>query len=204
MTAETTYVVETARTRIRAFTRADVDAWQDWPRHRDPLFRSYDPPAIAPAERGAWYRDLTVHQRQLPFAVEDRSGALIGRIFLRHVNRSPGTAVLGIDFRPDRLSQGYGTEALGGFLRHYFETLGFDRLFLSVAAFNLRARRCYEKLGFRYLGSYWDHWGEEAGVAFHDPSYRAVRRLFRRNGAELEALFYNMALSRGDREAERR
>jgi RimJ/RimL family protein N-acetyltransferase len=198
MTTEAVYVAQSARTRVRPFTRADVDAWQSWPRHTDPLYFAYNPPVLSSAARDSWYHDLTVRQRQLPFAVEDLNGRLIGRIFLRHVHRTPGSAVLGIDFAPDCLGRGLGTEALGAFLQHYFGAMGFERLYLTVAAHNERARRSYEKLGFRYLGSHWDRHDPAHGDVFNDPRFAGVRRFFRRTGSEVQGLFYDMALDRAD------
>jgi len=37
-------------------------------------------------------------------------------------------------------------------LRYAFEDLGLHRIALWVAAYNTRARRCYEKCGFRVEG----------------------------------------------------
>ena len=143
---------------------------------------------IEPADPG----EAALRQRQLPFAILDESGTMIGRIFLRHVRHEEGSAVLGIDLHPGYLGLGYGTEALGAFLHHYFETLGFQRMLLSVAAHNVRARRCYEALGFTTVGSHWDaHVGPDVTSR---PSYAYVRHLFRRGPLGLESLFYDMRL----------
>jgi RimJ/RimL family protein N-acetyltransferase len=146
-------------------------------------------------QRGRWFDDITQRQRQIPFAVEDEHGQMIGRIFLRHVRREEGSAVLGIDLHPAYLGQGYGTESLGAFLFHYFETMGFERMLLSVAAHNVRARRCYESLGFVQVGSHWDaHIGPDVT---HEAHFQQVRHLFRRGPLGLESLFYDMRLERG-------
>src|SRR5260370_40229727 len=110
---------------------------------------------MSPEQRGRWYEAITQRQRQMPFAVEDETGTMIGRIFLRHVRHEERSAVLGIDLHPAYLSQGYGTESLKAFLHHYFETMGFERMLLSVAAHNARACRCYESLCFTTVGSHW-------------------------------------------------
>jgi RimJ/RimL family protein N-acetyltransferase len=180
------------RTRVRPFVRADVDAWQAWPDYVEPLLVGTSPRRMSPDQRNRWFEDITQRQRQIPFAVEDEQGHMIGRIFLRHVRREERSAVLGIDLHPAWLGQGYGTEALGAFLHHYFETLGFERMLLSVAAHNTRARRCYESLGFVTIGSHWDaHIGPDVtGQRQH----AEVRHLFRRGPLGLESLFYDMQL----------
>jgi RimJ/RimL family protein N-acetyltransferase len=182
------------RTRVRPFTRADVDAWQAWPDYPEQLLVGTSPRRMSPEQRSRWFEDITQRQRQIPFAIEDESGDMIGRIFLRHVRHEERSAVLGIDLHADYLGQGYGSESLGAFLHHYFEDMDFERMLLSVAAHNVRARRCYESLGFVTVGSHWDaHVGPDVtGQA----GYASVRHLFRRGPLGLESLFYDMRLER--------
>src|ERR1700716_130260 len=178
------------RTRVRAFSRTDVDAWQAWPDYAEPLLVGTSPRRMAPDQRGRWHHDNTQRQRQLPFAVEDETGLMIGRIFLRHVRHEERSAVLGIDLHPDYVGQGYGTESLGAFLHHYFENMAFDRMLLSVAAHNVRARRSYESLGFTTVGSHWDaHVGPDVSG---EAQFAFVRHLFRRGPLGLESVFYDM------------
>ena len=180
------------RTRVRVFTRTDVDAWQAWPDYDEQLLVGTSPRRMSPDQRARWYDDITQRQRQMPFAVEDETGMMIGRIFLRHVRLEERSAVLGIDLHPAYLSQGYGTESLGAFLHHYFKNMGFERMLLSVAAHNARARRCYESLGFTTVGSHWDaHIGPDIT---NQPKYAYMRHLFRRGPLGLESLFYDMRL----------
>jgi RimJ/RimL family protein N-acetyltransferase len=44
--------------------------------------------------------------------------------------------------------QGYGTDVMRLLLKHGFETLNLNRIYLKVYATNLRAIRCYEKVGY--------------------------------------------------------
>jgi RimJ/RimL family protein N-acetyltransferase len=181
---------------VRAFTRADVDVWQTWPDYEERLLVGTSPRRMSPDQRSRWFDDITVRQRQIPFSVEDESGKLIGRIFLRHVRYEERSAVLGIDMHPAYLGQGYGTESLGAFLNHYFDEMGFERMLLSVAAHNVRARRCYESLGFTSVGSHWDaHIGPDVT---RDAQFATVRHLFRRGPLGLESMFYDMRLERAD------
>jgi RimJ/RimL family protein N-acetyltransferase len=182
------------RITIRAFVRADVDAWQAWPDYSDPLLAGTSPRRMAPDQRARWFEDITLRQRQIPFAVDDETGVMIGRIFLRQVRQDEGSAVLGIDLHGGKLSQGYGTEALGAFLDHFFADLGFERMLLSVAAHNMRARRCYESLGFVTTGSHWDaHVGPDVT---RETRFTFVRHFFRRGALGLETFFYDMRLER--------
>jgi RimJ/RimL family protein N-acetyltransferase len=187
-------VVAGPRVHIRPFTRADVDGWQSWPDYSDPLLVGTSPRRMAPDQRGRWFDDVLNRQHQIPFAIEDEHGNMIGRLFLRHVRKDERSAVLGIDLHPAKLSQGYGTEALGTFLGYFFQDMGFERMLLSVAAHNTRARRCYESLGFVDIGSHWDaHAGPDVS---RDPAYADIKHLFRRGALGLEGLFYDMRLDR--------
>jgi RimJ/RimL family protein N-acetyltransferase len=182
------------RTRVRAFTRVDVDVWQTWPDYDERLLVGTSPRRMSPDQRSRWFDDITVRQRQIPFSVEDETGTMIGRIFLRHVRYEERSAVLGIDLHPAYLGQGYGTESLCAFLQHFFEEMGFERMLLSVAAHNVRARRCYESLGFSNVGSHWDaHVGPDVT---RDAQFSTVRHLFRRGPLGLESTFYDMRLER--------
>jgi RimJ/RimL family protein N-acetyltransferase len=184
------------RTRVRAFTRVDVDVWQTWPDYEERLLVGTSPRRMSPDQRSRWFDDITVRQRQVPFSVEDETGKLIGRIFLRHVRYEERSAVLGIDLHPAYLGQGYGTESLGAFLHHFFDEMGFERMLLSVAAHNVRARRCYESLGFTSVGSHWDaHIGPDVS---RDAQFATVRHLFRRGPLGLESMFYDMRLERAE------
>jgi RimJ/RimL family protein N-acetyltransferase len=184
------------RTRVRAFSRADVDAWQAWPDYPERLLVGTSPRRMSPDQRSRWFDDITQRQRQIPFAVENESGEMIGRIFLRHVRHEERSAVLGIDLHPDYLGQGYGTESLSAFLQHYFDEMAFERMLLSVAAHNMRARRSYASLGFANVGSHWDaHIGPDVTA---DPEFAFVRHLFRRGPLGLESMFFDMRLERAD------
>jgi RimJ/RimL family protein N-acetyltransferase len=184
------------RTRVRPFTRVDVDAWQAWPDYEEKLLVGTSPRRMSPDQRSRWFDDIVQRQRQIPFAVDDEAGEMIGRIFLRHVRYEERSAVLGIDLHPGSLGMGYGTEALGAFLQHFFENMGFEHMLLSVAAHNTRARRCYESLGFNTVGTHWDaHIGPDVTG---DAQFAYVRHLFRRGPLGLESLFYDMRLDRKD------
>jgi RimJ/RimL family protein N-acetyltransferase len=184
------------RIRVRSFTRADVDAWQAWPDYDERLLVGTSPRRMSADQRSRWFDDITQRQRQIPFAIDDEYGDMIGRIFLRHVRHDEGSAVLGIDLHPAFLGLGYGTESLGAFLQHFFEDMDFERMLLTVAAHNTRARRCYESLGFSTGGSHWDaHIGPDVTS---EPGYGFVLHLFRRGPLGIESLFYDMRLERRD------
>jgi RimJ/RimL family protein N-acetyltransferase len=72
--------------------------------------------------------------------------------------------------------------------------MGFTQMLLSVAGFNERARRSYDSLGFRVIGSHWDH--QSGPDVTTDSRFRDLMHLFRRGSLGLETLFYDMALDK--------
>ncbi len=184
-------------TGIRRFSRRDVDQWCRWPKHQDPLFQDYNPPDMDERERDLWYAERLARPDHAMFAIVDEEGELIGRLFLRQVNPDARSAVLGIDLRSDVLNRGYGTDALGAFLEYYFDEMGYDTLYLDVAAYNRRAQRVYEKLGWRYTREHWNTY--RAGFlpdVFGDPRFEPVRRYFRAGLGTISVLHYDMVLTR--------
>jgi RimJ/RimL family protein N-acetyltransferase len=178
-------------TRIREFTRRDVDRWLEWSRHEDPLFSSYNPTPMSGAMRDSWYEDLVQRQRQLPYAIEDRDRRLVGRLFLRHIRERERTSVLGIDLDASCLGQGFGTDALRAFLAYYFGPARFQKMYLSVAAHNVRARRSYDRCGFVQFSTHWQAFKSDADV-FGDERYASMRHQFRRSADGVEALMEDM------------
>ena len=81
------------------------------------------------------------------------------------------------------------------FLAYYFGALDFRKLALSVAAYNTRARRSYERCGFTYVSRHWERLKTDADI-FNDPRYAELRPLFRSGRLGLEALFHTMELRR--------
>lgn len=84
--------------------------------------------------------------------VEHGSGQVVGEAVL--LDHDPGNRSCGfriwISGARDR---GLGTEATRLAVGHAFEVLGLHRVGLEVYAFNPRARRVYEKVGFRHEGT---------------------------------------------------
>ncbi len=81
---------------------------------------------------------------------------------------------------PDARNKGFGSEATRLLVRHGFEAVGLNRIELEVYAFNPRAMRVYEKIGFRLEGTrrqalLWDGEAVDTHImAILRDDYRAV------------------------------
>lgn len=96
-----------------------------------------------------------------------QDNSYVGHIGYEHLDLRKRSTELGIVIgKPDSLSQGIGTEAIGLFLKVCFEELCLHRVGLRVLRSNPRGIRCYEKCGFREEGVIRD-WHYSRG-SWHD------------------------------------
>jgi len=78
---------------------------------------------------------------------------LIGETLLLDIDHRHGTATFGITIgRRDYWDRGYGSEATRLVLDYGFRFLNLHNILLMTTSFNPRARRAYEKAGFREIG----------------------------------------------------
>ncbi len=107
----------------------------------------------------------------------------IGTIGLHDVDLVNGSASLGIAIGdPDDTGRGHGTEALHALVDFGFGELRLERIWLDVYAYNERARRVYERVGFVREGT--QRHALYRDGAFHDidrmsllrPEWAAQRR----------------------------
>jgi RimJ/RimL family protein N-acetyltransferase len=78
---------------------------------------------------------------------------LIGNVGLMDINYIHKTAEIGVFIgNRDYWDKGYGTEALSLLLDYAYQTLNLNSIILRVYAYNARAIRCYEKVGFKKVG----------------------------------------------------
>ncbi len=110
---------------------------------------------FAPAQLEDWYATRADFDDRLDLAIIDRSsGEFTGEVVLNDLvpeNKSCSFRILLIGAH--NRGRGLGTEATRLILAHAFETVRLHRVELAVYAFNPRARRVYEKVGFVYEGT---------------------------------------------------
>lgn len=84
--------------------------------------------------------------------VERSSGTVVGEVLL--LDHDPGNRSCGFRiWLSGARDRGLGTEATRLAVGHAFDGLGLHRVQLEVYAFNPRARRVYEKVGFVHEGT---------------------------------------------------
>ena len=85
--------------------------------------------------------------------IDNDTNELIGNCGYANIDHINQTAEIGIFIGNKKYwSRGYGTEALGLLLDYGFRALNLHNVLLRVYSFNERARKCYEKIGFKTIG----------------------------------------------------
>ena len=78
---------------------------------------------------------------------------LIGTVSIEKIDHTHRTGTLGIFIGDkDYRNNGYGTETIRLILEYGFYYLNLNNIDLSVMSFNERAKKCYEKCGFKEIG----------------------------------------------------
>ncbi|WP_368661729.1 GNAT family N-acetyltransferase [Streptomyces sp. NA02950] len=106
-------------------------------------------PAFGERRLREWYGSRGAQPDRLDLAVVDRAnGALVGEVVLHEWDEPNRSCAFRTLLGPRGRDRGLGTEAIRLIVGHGFERLGLHRISLGVFAFNPRARRAYEKVGF--------------------------------------------------------
>ncbi len=143
--------------RLRAPERTDLPDFVRW--LNDPAvtvhLSMYAPLSLAAEEQ--WFERTLGGTDDYRFTIELRHGdgwRAVGICGVHKLDRKNRHASLGICVGEKCVwDQGVGTAALRLLLGWCFDELGLHRVELSVFADNARARRCYEKVGFRLDGT---------------------------------------------------
>lgn len=145
------------RIRLRSVEKEDLDSFMVWVNDPEVTFGLSLYLPISSWEEEEWFASLSKRpQAERPLAVEMRDGddwKLIGNLGYHQIDNVAHAGEVGIMIGEKSIwGQGYGTEAMRLLLKHGFETLNLNRIFLRVYAENKRAIRTYEKVGFVHEG----------------------------------------------------
>ncbi|KGK85998.1 GNAT family protein [Clostridium sp. HMP27] len=106
-------------------------------------------------EEETWIKSQTANQSgEYNFAIEDvKTNKYIGGCGIQKVNWISRVATVGIMIGDKEYwSKGYGTDAMKVLMEFIFENMNINKIRLSTFSFNERARKCYEKCGFKVEG----------------------------------------------------
>jgi Acetyltransferases, including N-acetylases of ribosomal proteins len=141
------------RIRLRGDERNDLPKFVEW--LNDPEVRRYLSMSlpISQATEENWYEGMLKRppeEQPLGIEIKENEGwELIGNCGFFDINWRRRSAEVGLFIGEKSCwNKGYGTEVMRLLLRHGFETLNLNRIFLHVDTDNLGGIRAYEKAGF--------------------------------------------------------
>jgi RimJ/RimL family protein N-acetyltransferase len=140
---------------LRRHRPDDLSAVERW--YRDPelaRLTRYQTRLMGPAEIERFFRSRLLSADALAYAIEERrTGQFVGFTTFSALDADNGSVLFHITIgERDAWGRGLGTEAAELMLGHAFERLELHRVGLSVFAYNERAIRSYQKVGFRIEG----------------------------------------------------
>lgn len=146
-------------TELREHTEANRDPFIRWYRdHEIAQLLRHDLEPLSQREANAYFSSIIMplSQRGQCWAIHRReSGALIGTAAITDLNDQRQTCLFRIVIgEKDAWGHGFGTEATRLVAQEVFETLPVTTVRLEVFAHNPRARRAYERVGFRQHDRY--------------------------------------------------
>lgn len=182
---------------LRPWRSADEREHRTWPDYTDPLSHLWNLPRVPRgSEFFSFLRSPGAERWMWAIEMSD-DGTLIGRISLRDIDRWRCQARLGISLAAPYVGHGLGTEAMRLFLDYFFEEAGFSTMLLDVAAFNQRAVRCYEHLGFSRVRVEWRETNKNTCAhLLDDPSCFHLRPFFKPEGRVIRVQFLEMQLQK--------
>lgn len=163
--------------------------------NRDTFVRWYTDPEIAellrhdlmpltPVQAQGYFDSIIMpsSSRETCWAIHERAtGRLIGTAALADVNARDKTCMFRIVIgEKSAWGHGYGTESTELSMMEAFETHGMQHVKLEVFAFNVRAQRAYERVGFRITGRHVE-WVPGKRVELHVVEMQLTRDAFYAN-----------------------
>lgn len=178
---------------LRPMLLEDVKQMSYWRLHEDPWFYHYNFDCETESERRIWLKSKRVFLTRDIFGLflEER---LIGFITIKNYNWLTRTAEMGISMDLNYVNKGYGSEGLKLYLDYVFRHTFFKRIVLRTVAFNKRAIKAYEKVGFKKT--------KKTYIPYEEQRY-ATAIVERHPGAdyiegEVYAFYYFMAIEKGN------
>jgi len=157
---------------LRPFTETESARYLEWLNTVEAASQLARALPVTPLEHRNWYESLVGRQDAVVFAVyPEEDSRYIGNVWLWGIHPIHRNAELRIFLGdPEARGLGYGTDACRVLLDFAFRRLNLHKVHVFVLASNPRARRTFEKAGFREEGLLRDEF-------YVDGSYRDVFRM---------------------------
>ena len=141
---------------LRELEKKDIEQINNWRKNED-LIKYLEAPYryINLDVENKWYENyLNNRNTTVRCAITTEDDNIIGLITLADINSVSRSAVLHIMIgNEENCGKGIGSFAIKQMLNHAFLNLNLNRVELEVLSQNIRAKKTYEKIGFKYEGT---------------------------------------------------
>jgi RimJ/RimL family protein N-acetyltransferase len=119
-----------------------------------------DPTQISPAMQERWFESIEKAKDKAYFSIFKAikefpiiyTGDFLGIARFDQLDANNRSIRVGADIVPGERGKGYGTKALNGILKYWFDHMNFHRVWLCVLETNHVARKLYENVGLKEEG----------------------------------------------------
>ena len=180
--------------RVRKFRQTDAKEMMKWVKHEDTRFLHYNYPYESSFDHMIWYKMKSKFFSRRLFAVVKDDKEIIAYIILKRIDWFKRSGEMGIAMDANHMGKGYGPICVSQFLDIVFTKMRFKKVWLRTSAFNVRAQKTYEKVGFTLINKIEEEF-EEQSHAFKlvmDYEY------FKMQGSKLHTLYHYMEITKED------
>lgn len=177
---------------VKPLKPKDVIQMIRWGKHDDIRLLHYNFNYKSIYDCYQWYRSKNKFLRKYIFGIYTED-ILVGYITLKNINWLTRKAEMGIVLDPNQVNKGYGTEGLKKYLKIVFRKYKMKKIILRVAAFNERARRAYEKVGFKIYKEAYEVYEEQEFLLANDDHTLFNEMIFKKGKVYTKYyyMFYN-------------
>ena len=145
------------KTRLRRLKEKDIPGMLEW--MQDPEINQWFrfDAAKMTTERARDFIAGSFSEQNRHYAITDDTNEYIGTISLEDIDMENRHALYAISVRSAYQGLGIAMEATELLFEIAFHELELERVYLNVLSDNIRAKRFYEKAGFRYEGCFHHH-----------------------------------------------
>jgi RimJ/RimL family protein N-acetyltransferase len=113
-----------------------------------------DPKPVGPADQKAWLQSIGWKNGRMYFVVFDDQNPFIGLVRMDELDQQNRSLRVGLDVLPELRGKGFGSRTYEALKAYAFDQMNIHRLWLAVLDTNERAKKLYEKMGFKVEGRY--------------------------------------------------
>lgn len=146
------FLIEDDDIKIKKFEKNDLKNFKNFSAYDDILLTDYNLCFLKESEIKKW--EKKIKSKKNNYFVIFLNEIMIGYIGISRISFLNSNYELSLSLDEKYCSKGYGFKSLRLFLEYYFENFDKYSIWLNVNAFNQRAIKLYEKIGFEKISEF--------------------------------------------------